>query len=311
MEEAFPYRIERLRDDLLPDVQRLFAEVMHQDVSLEYLRRKYDTRHSGHQYLSSIAYDGHRPVAFYGAIPQIFSGPTGQFVGCHAADLMTVADHQRKGLHRQLGLAAYAWMRAEGVRFVYGFLSENSYQSSMKLDWRVWGKLRGYALKAARFPLAKVFRRVPGLREWQVSRTSKALSQYALAHEDFFNSNAASGISVEYSQALIASKAFHKHYLVAFSGVKFWLSIDAVVRVGDVHFENAMQFDQGLSELIRIARKLGYGQILFQTYPGSPLDNVLAQQHEGFESWIVGYLPLGEEIDFMQYRPNYADQDSF
>ncbi len=311
MAKPFPYRIERLRDDLLPDVKRLFSEVMHQNVPLEYLRQKYNTRYTGHQYLCSIAYDGNRPVAFYGAIPQVFIGPTGKIVGCHAADLMTVADHQRKGLHRALGLAVYEWMRAEGVQFVYGFLTKNSYQSSQKLAWKDWGRLRGYWLKAAKIPWAKFFRRMRILRNWQVARVKKVLAQYAVAPEYFLNSHAGSGLSVEYSPAFFDSKAFHQNFWVELSGVKFWLCMDAVVRVGDLHFDSQQSFETGLAELTRICSRLGYSNILFQTFPGSRLDQGLAAHHAGFESWIVGYLPLDENLDFSLYRPNYGDQDSF
>ena len=74
MEKPFPYRIERLRDDLLPDVQQLLAEVLKKRVSLEYIRKKYDTCYTGHQYVSCIAYDGNQPIAFYGTIPRLVGG---------------------------------------------------------------------------------------------------------------------------------------------------------------------------------------------------------------------------------------------
>ncbi len=312
MEKPFPYRLERLRDDLLPDVQQLLAEVLKKRVSLEYIRKKYDTRFTGHQYVSCIAYDGNKPIAFYGTIPQFFSdGNGGRFVGCHVSDSMTLEAYQRRGLHQRLALETYKWMREEGIRVVYGFHSENTYHSCKKLDWKEWGTLRGYWLKAAKIPWAKFFRRMPILRNWQVARVKKVLAQYAVAPKDFVNSQAESGLCVEYSSAFFDSKAFHQNFWVELSGVKFWLSIDAVVRVGDVHFDSQKSFETGLAELIRICSRLGYPNILFQTFPGSRLDQALAVHHAGFESWIVGFLPIAENFDFTQYKPNYGDQDSF
>jgi GNAT superfamily N-acetyltransferase len=310
--EPTPYRIARLTDDCLPDVQRLLREVFGKRVSLAYLRRKYDTSHTGVQYMSSIAYDGERPIAFYGTVPQLMDAPQGeQLIACHAADLMTLEAYQRRGLHQQLAQAAYAWMRAADVAVVYGFLSESSYHSSKKLGWQEGGTMRGYAVSAASLPLAKVLRRLPVVRDWQVARTRRLLQRWAVSPAEFGNSQTGEGITVAYSPAFFASKSFHDNYWVALAGVKFWLSIDAIVRVGDVHFEQADDFARGLGELQRVCRRLGYGQILFQTFKGSRLDIALAAQHQGFESWQLGYLALRAGVDFAAYRPNYGDQDSF
>ncbi len=310
--EHFPYRIERLSDDRLPDVQRLLDEVLKKKVSLAYLRTKFGTGYTGHQYLSAIAYDGDRPIAFYGTIPQIFTHPSGrQMLGCHVADSMTLESYQRKGLHQRLALCTYSWMRAEGVSVVYGFHSENTYHSCKKLDWKEWGRMKGYWVSAAKIPWARVHRRVPFLMEWHKKRILMQMSAIAIAPSDFRNSNFDRGWAVEYSPAFWGSKAFHRNYLVQLAGVKFCLSIDAVVRVGDAHFENTVHFWQGLNALQTLCRKLGFDQILFQTYPDSPLDLALATRLQGFDSWIVGYLELAQGVDFKEYRPSYADQDSF
>lgn len=318
--EPFPYRIERLTEARLVDVQRLLAEVLQQNVSLADLHIKYNTAHTGLQFLSSIAYDGDRAIAFYGTVPQVFTNQDGaSLVGCHVSDSMTLEAYQRRGLHQQLALAAYAWMRAEGVAVVYGFHSENTYHSCKKLHWKEWGTLRGYWVRAkgrlgwiSGLPWAKIWRRLPVLREWHRQRIRRVMAQYAIPQSDYRNSQLGSGIVVAYSPEFVASKRFHANFWVDLDGVIFWLSIDAIVRVGDVHFKDVQQFQKGLGALQRLCRRLGFKEILFQTYQGSPLDKALtASGHQRFDSWIVGYLDLAAGLDFAQYRPNYADQDSF
>ncbi len=310
--EPFPYRIERLTEDRLPEVQRLLAEVMHQKVSLDYIRHKYNTSHTGHQYLSGIAYDGALPIAFYGSIPQIFTQPSGErFIGCHTCDSMTLDAYQRQGVHQRLALTTYEWMRAEGVAVVYAFHSENTYHSCKKLEWKEWGRLKGYWVKAARIPWAKIYRRLPLLKGLHKRRIERQMAKCSIAPQDFVNSNASLGLAVEYSPAFWDSKAFHLHYLVQLEGVKFWLSVDAVVRVGDAHFKDAAHFWTGMAALQGLCSKLGFDQILFQTFPGSSLDAALATRLAGFDSWIAGYLELEEGVGFDRYLPNYADQDSF
>lgn len=312
MMQPFPFRIERLTDERLSDVQRLMREVLRTKLSLEQVRIKYATQHTGHQYLSSIAYDGDRPIAFYGTIPQVFTdGQGGTFVGCHVSDSMTLPDYQGKGLHQQLALTAYAWMREEGVKVVYGFHSENTFHSCKKLDWEVWGRLHGFLIDAGGMPFAKVLRRLSPLRAWHFRRVKAVLDRYAFPNSKFENSNQALGPAVEYSPAFFDSKAFRRNFWVEIDGVRFWLSVEAVIRVGDVHFADNAQFWRAMDALKAVCRRLGYQQILFQTDPGSRLHAALSERESGFESWRVGYLELLPGIDFRQYKPNYGDQDSF
>ncbi len=310
--EPFPYRIERLNENRLSDVQRLLAEVLGKKVSRDWVRIKYDANYLGLPHFSSIAYDGDRPICFYGAVPQVFTTPSGErWVGCHIADSMTVTAYQRRGLYRQLALTSYGWMRAAGIKVVYGFNSEATLIPTKKIGWQEAGSLRGYLVTAARWPRAKFFRRIPLLGDWQKRRLRRTLGKYAISASDFSNSNAAIGLTVEYAPGFFASKAFHQNFLVELQGVKFWLAIDAIVRVGDVHFETSTQLWESLGELQHICVQLGYTQLLFQTYRGSQLDAALATRLEGFDSWTVGYMELEENVVFDRYLPNYADQDSF
>jgi GNAT superfamily N-acetyltransferase len=310
--QPFPYRIERLNDARLADVQRLLREVMGKSMSLDQVRIKYDTAYTGHQHLSSIAYDGEQPIAFYGAIPQVFKTTDGTwFVGCHLADCMTLEKYQRQGLHQRLGRQVYEWMQAEGVQVIYGFHSENTRRSSQKLGWTEGKRLRGYAIEAARLPFAQASGKVPGLRSWQLSRLKKSMAAFAIPSAGFPNSQAEEGTTVKYSPAFFDAKAFHPNFWIQLKGVRFWLGVEAIVRVGDVHFKDANQFWEGLEELRRMCKALGYRQILFQTYPDSRLDQALGMRLKGFESWMLGWLPMDPGFDFSAYRPNYGDQDSF
>lgn len=310
--EGDSYRIERMGEAHLPDVRRLMREVLKKRVSLDWLRTKYDTRHTGCQYVGSIAYEGDLPISFYGAVPQVFTTPDGdRFLGCHVSESMTATAYQRRGLYKRLALTAYGWMRDAGVKVVYGFNSEATLIPCKKIGWSELDAMRGYWVGTGAIPSAKLWRRLPALQGWHARRVERTLERYAVPPQDFQNSNRGVGLAVEYSPAFFASKAFHRNFLVELGGVRFWLCVDAVVRVGDVHFEDAGQLIAGVEELGRLFRGLGLGRVLFQTYAGSRLDAALASRHTGFTSWIVGYLPLKEGFDFKGYRPSYADQDSF
>jgi hypothetical protein len=159
--------------------------------------------------------------------------------------------------------------------------------------------------------LAKIFRRLPLLKQWQKARLRRVMLAHAISPQEFNNSQAQLGLAVAYSPDYFKWRGFHANFLVQIKGVKFWLCVDAVVRVGDVHFDTEEEFSTALTTLRRICSKLGYHEILFQTYPDSALDRVLSRHYQGFESWRVGYLAFAEGLDFGQYRPSWADQDSF
>lgn len=73
MENTSNYKYYRLEVMHLKDDQYIIKMAFCKKVTLAYLENKYNSAYLGLNPISSIAYDGQKPIAFYGAYPQLFS----------------------------------------------------------------------------------------------------------------------------------------------------------------------------------------------------------------------------------------------
>ena len=312
--EHSPYEYHILSNARLKDVQSLFQEIFSKRVSMEYLQAKYNTSWTGVQNICFLAYHSGKPVAFYGATPQIFIHQGKQFLVAQAGDSMTLPAHQRKGLHKKLALLSYARMQTLGIRFVYAFHSENTYHSCKKLNWKEGPRMRGFWVKTGTLPWGKVARRLPGLKAWHKRRSARLLKVHTLnngAEKWSTIPKQVEKMQVDYRSAFFAYKTFTPNAICEFSGARFWIKCESVISVGAVQFERLEQLVSGIEELKRLGKKLGLPQILFQTTRGSVINEWLESHYTGFDSWLVGYFAFEEGIPFTDWQISFGDLDTF
>lgn len=309
--EMYQYHV--LDEQRLADVQYLFREVFRKQVSLDYLRAKYDTSWCGVPPVCFLAYQEGQVVAFYGALPQEFSYRGNRFLAAHTCDSITLPAHQRKGLHKALAERTYARMRAHGIRFVYAFHSENTYHSCKKLHWKEGVTMRGFWVKSGGLPWGKVARKLPLLRQWYQRRTARILAQADRAdlRQNWHRTPNDGPLEVHYNAKFFAYKSFTPNAALETHGVRFWVQVGAILSVGDAQFDETGQLAQGIEGLKALARRLGLARILFQTAPGFPLNQWMEQHHAGFDTWLVGYLDFESGLPLDHWRMRFGDLDTF
>lgn len=303
------YRTERLNDSNLKDVRYLYQTIFKQAISLETLRLKYDTSYTGAKHLTYLAYDGDKPIAFYGALPQRMNHKGEEILGVHTCDSLTLPTYQRQGIHKMLGLKAYDLMRKNGVKFVYAFHSENTFYSCKKLDWDLAFTMRGFSVSTNSLPWGKVLRKIGVTRPYFESNALRVLRPYQISASEFKNSN--SGLFQVYDERFFKYKSFTPNLIVEIENVRFWLKISGNISVGDVNFESESDLLRGIEKLKKLTSKVGLNEILFQTTPGTMLEQALSKHFESFESWKVGYYLFDRNIDIEALRGNYGDFDTF
>lgn len=285
----------------------LFREVFKKRVSEEYLTKKYDTSWTGLKHVAWLAYQSGQPVAMYGALPQRFRQGNDTFLGVHTCDSFTLETHQRKGLHQELALRAYECMRGEGVPFVYAYHSEATYHSCKKLNWKEGPVMQGFWLPTNRLGYARIRNRL------FPERIPAGLLK--LRHDSEFMNSYHGGLHfhVDYANDLLAYKSFSSNLVIRLGSAIFWVKSGAVLMVGDARAENEEDMLNGVKALQDFAGQNGFAKILFQLHPEAALKLAL-KEIPGvvpFDSWPVGYLPLGGDVDWKNWRGNYADLDTF
>jgi hypothetical protein len=154
------YQIQQLTEERLYDLFRLFKSSkpgFHK--SFNYYKEKYNTSHTGLNFIGYLAYDLNGiPAAFYGVLPVmgILNGEL-MLIG-QSADTITHPKHQKKGLFIFLATKTYKLAQEKGVKFLFGLPNSNSYPGFInKLAWEHQDDIGIYYSKIPQFPIAKFF----------------------------------------------------------------------------------------------------------------------------------------------------------
>lgn len=302
------YRLKRVDNHDFPAIKELFWKVFKKKVSLSYLQNKYNTSYLGVQYICSIAYCDAIPVAFYGAIPQKFKNNEREIFVAHACDSYTLPNHQRKGLHYELARLAYEIMKAQDIKYVYAFHSENTYYSTKKLAWKEHENLQRYHIKINTLPIGKIANklRLTNLYDIFFSKkvSSDAMEKLNLYHKDHYQ--------IQFTDDFISYKnSFKSHYCIELEGCVFWLKIQAIFHIGKCYAPSAEALQKALKKLKRRAFFLGITEFLFQVDADATIAKQLQTITQPKESWLVGYLDFDPEIDLNEFIFTYSDLDTF
>jgi GNAT superfamily N-acetyltransferase len=296
----------RLEEKHLKDVQYLFLHVFNKKVSPEYLRKKYDTRYLGLAPVAYIAYHDEQVVAFYGAIPQKFVQNGKTFIAAHACDSFTLEAYQRMGLHFELATRSYEVMKAEGIRFVYAFHSENTFHSTKKLNWKCRENMRRFHFVVPTLPFAKVVSKL-GLTEWYHSVVSKFLRSKVVSN---FSCKTFQTGQVYDDSFLAYKNGFGKHSLLRLHDCEFLIKIESILKVGYFNFPDEAKLKSALSSLKSICKVFGINEIQFHVSENTEMFRALSKLEEAKLSWKIGYLEF-EELEFSEFEFCYADLDTY
>lgn len=305
--ENLNFTYKRLDDESLKDVQYLFLNVFDKKKSILYIKNKYNTSYLGLKYICYIAYYNDNPVAFYGAIPQKFSSNSASILVAHACDSFTLKEFQNKGLHYNLALKAYELMKAEGIKMVYAYHSENTYFSTKKLGWLTHKKMQRFHFNIPIFPIAK------GIKKLHLEKAYQKICSLYLKKFQNLNEPAVflDKFIQEYTNDFFQYKnSFNDHYFIQLNACNFWIKIDAVLHVGFFTSDSDESFKKALLKLKKIAFLLGVNEIVFQVLTESKEYELLSKLETAKPSWLIGYLPF-ESIKLEDFEFNYADLDTF
>lgn len=293
-----------------PALVIIFQKAFGKKVTIDYLKRKYDSTSLGIDSISAIAFDGDIPIGVYGAIPQLFKDGNEEFLIAHACDSFTIPGYQKKGVHYNLALVSYDLMRKCQIKMVYAYHSENTYYSTKKLDWKEHIPMERFHVSAAFIPLSKIFNKI-GLNHVYQRFISKKLAAFKCTPEQnpFEKEDK---IYHNYSESFYQYKSgFYLHHCIKVNNCFFYLKVDSIMKIGHVNFSDAETLKKGVQALIQICKSVGISEILFQTDPSSKLNEALCSIYDSKPSWLIGYLLFDESLEVNRIGFNFSELDTF
>jgi hypothetical protein len=306
------YKFLRLDDAKLKDVKYLFEKVFGKKVSIEYLKKKYDTSYTGQKYLCYLAYDkNNNPVSFHGCIPFKVKYKGSEYLAVQACDFLTIKEHQGKGLMTKLGEITNTLCASGGAKFIYGLQSENTYHTTKKLGWKNDEIMKCYELKVLTLPLSSIAVKFP-VFEKLYRIYPKIVLSFLKSSDTLANSNDDNLYpACIHGKAFFGYKSYSLNRIINVKGYKIWIKTAPGLWIGDM--ENIPEADLMITmkRLKLIAFLLGCSKIVFQLNADSYLDRLFSKYYESFDSYRIGYLKYDNGFPAEKFKPTFGDLDSF
>jgi hypothetical protein len=285
--------------------------VYKRNISVEYLKQKFDTAEFGAEFIGYLAFAGKDiPVAYYGLLPYPFKIGGKRVIAAQSCDTVTHPNYRREGLFMELAKKTYELAKENKIEFVFGFPNQNSLPGFKKLGWTFSeDKLKYFYINTGIFPIGKILQRTPlvdNLYNFYIMRyfsRFKNIKQFPPTND-----------GVQRTESFINYKAFNKSFPVSLKGNLTWLKVEKELSIGHLIFKENQIDEKVIPELKKIARRLGCSKILFMTNTNSDVYKLLHAEYplsEG-EAFPVGFLDLsGKGINPAKINFEFCDIDIF
>jgi GNAT superfamily N-acetyltransferase len=310
------YRIERLSEQNLFNLVRLYKGCFNLNVSLDFLRKKYNTRLFGASYVGYLAFPmtSDYPAAYYGVFPILCKKNDECILAAQSGDTMTHPSHQGKGLFVHLANATYDLAKNEGIKFVFGFPNKNSYPGFVKkLNWKHYGDINNYVIKTGALPFDKLAKKLP-IVNWIFDkyvdfRLRKIRVSQVVSNSIEFQNNSLGYIV--HDNNFFAYKTYYKNYCVDLNGAKCVLRIDGRLWLGDIDYCSKELFYKTIDSLVLLGKKLGCSSVQFSLFNGLTYDEYLKKKYVVFSTNPVGAITFQPTIKPEEFVFQALDFDTY
>jgi hypothetical protein len=303
------YTIQRLSTDNITRLQSLYKSIFSKDVSIGFLKGKYNTKVFGVEWIGYLAMTPeNKPAAFYGVIPCRFKIRGEILLAAQSADTMTHPDHRKKGLFIQLAKATYDLARQEGIQFIFGFPNQNSYAGFVKLKWHfVERPMQLFILMGSDIPWAKALLKIPGLAKIY----EKIIAvRYPLRVE---NKDFSEGDGVVRDQLFLEYKRQYTNtFMKRANGIFAWMKNDGSLKIGLISFDESIRAESVKNFLQHSGKVLGCHPIILMTSFNSRLYKTLSTIIPPRDGLPIGFYNLTDRhFNFDAVILEYCDIDVF
>lgn len=308
------YIFERISNDKLKDIKLLYRECFGEDVTMDFIEKKYNTESFGAANIGYVAYDiSGNPAAYYGVFPCKAVVGGNIYLCAQSGDTMTHPRHRGKGLFIKLAKITYRLAKENGIRFVFGFPNDNSLHGFVKkLDWICTENFNVYKINVFTFPLAYLCSRISLLRRLY-RNCADVILKSRLSKRDFFENPQINKINggILRDKDFFKYKNYVKKELIEINGKCVYIKIDSSLRIGDIESVDEDEFQKIVKKLRRLAWLLGCYRLIFSYSPGVKYDKYLSAKYTPRKGSPIGGVDLGSGLDLSSLKFSLADIDTF
>jgi hypothetical protein len=308
------YLVSRVTKESIRDVALLHAEVYGVPVQEDFFRKKFDTAHTGVEYVGFVAYNkDRRPIAYYGVLPCLIEYDNNIILAAQSADTMTHPGYRYKGMFVELSNMTFDLCRELGIYLIFGFPNQNSYHGAVnKLGWIMTDAMSGFVIPVkTSFPVS-IFRKIKPLRKFYEQYRQFILRKYIVSQDGVSNSVIAEGHGgVHRNAAYLRYKTYSPSRVIKIDDAKIWWSSRNDALIGDMENVNESNVDRVMNQLKKIAGRLGIKEMQFHGSTGIQLHSLLEKRFKPMPSYPVLFQDFGSPAPPGKIKFTFADIDIF
>lgn len=308
------YIFERVSGERLKDVKYLYKESFGENVTIEFLEKKYNTSVFGANNIGYIAYHKNgEPAAYYGVFPCKAVVKDKIYLCAQSGDTMTHPNHRGKGLFIKLAKATYRLAIENGISFVFGFPNDNSYPGFVnKLGWIHKENLKIYKISIYTFPLAYIASRIKFLSGLYRFYSSFIINIWKGDLKFFDNPNIdCFGSGILRDENFYIYKNYFKKEIIKIHGKGVYIKIAGALRVGDIELSDEAEFIRIVKRIKLVAWLLGCYAVYFYCSPETKYDKFLSSKYSYSKGLAIGWADFNSGLDLSSLKFSQADLDTY
>jgi len=312
-EQTLDYQVEKLTAAKLADVAQLHAAVYGAIPSADFFPKKYNTAFTGVEYVGYVAYNAQRiPVGFYAVIPCFMQFGDKPVLAAQSADTMTHPGYRYKGLFVELSNMTFQLCRDLGINLVFGFPNQNSLPGAInKLGWQMTHQLDCFIIPVTPLLLRRALNKLPYFKNRVSHRRKKVLAKYAVKQNIIDNSVVKDGFAgVLRNDDYSRYKVYNESHVIRIGQSLIWIKISHILLIGDMTIQ-AGEFDQAITGIKKLAKKLSIKEIHFHASPGTGLHSLFAAGCQSIPSFYALFQDFDKQHPIENIRFTSADIDTF
>lgn len=224
------YRIEKLSDDKIKDVQYLFNKAFNSVVSEANIRNKHINCHGTNKFIGFLAYDKDtsEPAAYYAVYPGFLKFKKELILVAQSGDTMTNPKFQKQGLFVKLAEITFDYCKLKGIEMITGLPNTNSYHGFIKyLSFQELPKFSNLSFIENKFELNRISSRIRFTKKLHETFVKFIIKNIFKKSSSFDNSNQ-NGQDIAFmihDKEYFNLKNSENDIFISIKGISIWLRI--------------------------------------------------------------------------------------
>ncbi len=307
-----PYKLERLNQGNIHHVRLLFRIVFNKRLTVEQIKKKYDTEYTGMSAVGVIAFDeNNMAIAFQGYIPCRFHYNGQMEIAVQSCDSLVVKEFRGKKLFNDIQQFGMEIAYAAGATFVYGFGNQNSTPIVVKQGWTAKDEMSRFLISSGGIPWAKAVNHL-GLKNVYQSYVKFIFRNFKAKYTNQFSEYSSKDeLRPVHDKEYIDYKNWTSAHFIMIGASPIWLKAEGHLHIGTLIVRTEDEMLIVVGKLRTLARKLGLREVLLQLKVNSREHQLFSKHFQGVKTWAVCYKNHNSQFPLENMTLNFSDIDTF